>query len=112
VSGCLCGGCGIFPAGSIVSWISMNSPVGRTPDMTLRMVPHTEAVSKQGSTIYPGSSWVGKEIASGSYGVFQRSNAVDGDADDVAVGQREIISWHDARSCHQEDALRKAVIAK
>jgi hypothetical protein len=37
--GCLCGGCGVLPTGSTVSWISTNSPVGSVPDITGRCWP-------------------------------------------------------------------------
>src|SRR5215469_15893878 len=36
---CRWGGCGILPAGSVVSWTSIYSPVTRNPETTFRMVP-------------------------------------------------------------------------
>lgn len=43
--------------------------------------------------------------------VDQRTNAVDGDLDDVPMLQREVIFGNDSRAGHQEDAHGKTVVS-
>lgn len=49
---------------------------------------------------------------SSGHHIFQRADRVDGDAHPVPCLQREVVGRHNPGPRHQEDAVRKAVIAE